>query len=731
MTDPACAQTESDSENRPSPDTVSPAAISSNTVSPDTISTDTVSPNTVSPNTASPVAVSPVAISPVAVSPVAVSLAAVSPNTASPVAVSPVAVSPADRPAGAARWRTYAKPVLGWLLIAVSIAYSFQWGRDYRKWAFEYTAPIRFVWDIERGYFWGRQVAAHGYLNLYDTMAGQGPRDPLWLDYAPLRLAAMGMWGRWTTEHFPRQDQWREGYDLHWPILTFNTAIAAFGSVGIFLLIYTWRRKSRQPAFRRRTRLERWFARTVLRRPIAPIEAPELAPDPKPISSLYGAVPALIGALLFWFNPAVVLSSHGWPTWDMWVIPFYIWGILLAVWDFWFIAGVVIAIGAMFKGQQFFVAPIFLAWPLLQGRVGPPVRWAIGLLFGIGLLAAPWLVSYKPMVGEQLPRILDHTAIAWVVGTVLAAALMWLGWRWPRSRNTDPAKFRRIWLTQLALRSLLTLGCALLVFWPWLRVGYRDNVALPIALTALLLTAAGLLRWRSQWYVWAACLGASLLFCIPLFHGSSAWADCSFGYGTRHWPGMIMGQTSNLGGILKERYHWEDVMETVYTIEPDTLMGWPTEAMEIPMREFLFGLFVLSMVPCIVGVALQHSRRDPRFLLAITAPWLVFFAFPPQVHERYLLFAAGVGMVAAGVSVGSTLLALFLTLVTFIMTIHVMLSNRNWPKFGADISPDFPRQFHNFIFGTYPDIGWAVLLATLIFIYWAIAPSPGRKRLRG
>ena len=54
---------------------------------------------------------------------------------------------------------------------------------------------------------------------------------------------------------------------------------------------------------------------------------------------------------------------------------------------------------------------------------------------------------------------------------------------------------------------------------------------------------------RLAGYCFAAGMGASLLLCMIAFHGSRAWADCSWGFGTYHWEWMVMGQTSNLPGL--------------------------------------------------------------------------------------------------------------------------------------------------------------------------------------
>ena len=60
----------------------------------------------------------------------------------------------------------------------------------------------------------------------------------------------------------------------------------------------------------------------------------------------------IIAALFFWFDPALIWNAHCWPQWDSWVLPFFLWAIVAASWDCWFIAGALIAAGADLPGQM-------------------------------------------------------------------------------------------------------------------------------------------------------------------------------------------------------------------------------------------------------------------------------------------------------------------------------------------------------------------------------------------
>jgi hypothetical protein len=140
-----------------------------------------------------------------------------------------------------------------------------------------------------------------------------------------------------------------------------------------------------------------------------------------------------------------------------------------------------------------------------------------------------------------------------------------------------------------------------------------------------------------------------------------------------------------------------------------------------------------------VGVGLQARRKDRRMLVALATPWLIFFSFPVQIHERYLLFAAGVSAICIGQSVGMALLGCFLTFVTTVMTLNVMFDHGDLAAFGQKLAEQFPRlcspssanTIYGYIQGTHPDIGWGVLVATGVFLWISVTPGgPRRKKVQ-
>jgi hypothetical protein len=99
----------------------------------------------------------------------------------------------------------------------------------------------------------------------------------------------------------------------------------------------------------------------------------------------------MIGALLLWINPALLWNGHCWPQWDVWMVPFFLGAVLLACVDWWFAAGLCVAIGACLKGQILLGAPVLLLWPLFSLRLGAAFRLVCGFVFALAMIALPWM----------------------------------------------------------------------------------------------------------------------------------------------------------------------------------------------------------------------------------------------------------------------------------------------------------------------------------------------------
>jgi hypothetical protein len=599
----------------------------------------------------------------------------------------------------------FGKPFLLWTFIAVLASVSAIEGWALRRWVWDITDPLRFTPDTERHCYWALETTGpEGFLNQYEKMAIQTRRWDIFLDYVPLRLLVMQRWGVYLRSHFPDiasdrpENAYQRSYEFSAPLLRFNAAMDGLAAICAFFVTRHWVRQGR--------------------------------------SNQYAGIwQGLIAGLLIWFNPAILLSAYAWPTWDSWIIPMFLLAALLASMDWWFCSGVALAIGAMLKGQQLAIAPVFVLWPLLQGRVGASFKWCIGLLFGMAIIASPWLVTYLPAdalnAARQvqqtswpvdypsnlfaISRAIDWPAILWIVGILSVISLA-------------PKFLRRFsYLTAAAI--------FLAVTWPWFLSRNHSSWPLSLFLAGMLIIAVLKLRPSRQPFILAATAGASLLLCMSLFHASNSWWTCGFVFGADRWHWFAETLTDNLPGLLLERYGWSKdpdvIIMTLAAIPrhwPTFLTRWqywPAVTVDLTAKTVFNTIYIVMLLVSCIGVSLQARRNDRRMLLALVTPWLVFFVFPAEVHGRYSLFFAGISAICIGESIGMFLLNLFFTALA---TIHILddllqagdasgWSRLLWARYPNLFSYDCADRLYRFLEGTHPDLAWALFLATGIFLY--------------
>ncbi len=247
-------------------------------------------------------------------------------------------------------------------LIAITsftLAYGFQLRIDLYNW----TSTIHHD-DLYGARRRGQIIAREGIFSIYDRIAEDSRLEYAGIDYAPLRVLTIGRWTQWFELNHP-DERWTTRYEHVYPLLMMNTICELVSAITIFLLIYHWLNRIR----------------------------------PADSSWMYGLSTALIGALLFWFNPALLWNAHCWPQWDVWLVPFFLLSVYLSSKNYWFSAGVSIAIGTFFKGQILLVAPLLLLWPIFQLRWREPIRLISGFVTGSLLIALPWMGSGPTAAG--------------------------------------------------------------------------------------------------------------------------------------------------------------------------------------------------------------------------------------------------------------------------------------------------------------------------------------------
>lgn len=250
---------------------------------------------------------------------------------------------------------------------------------------------------------------------------------------------------------------------------------------------------------------------------------------------------------------------------------------------------------------------------------------------------------------------------------------------------------------------------------PWTLTSHGD---IAFASSGAIL-AAFILIYRRGWKRPLAQFLAALVLVAPVWltpkilNGDLSWLVLPYEYGPIKHPEMGAYGTSNLATLLHEQWGWE----AEETVELPLPFG---HTLEPTMRQLLTGIYAICLMACGVAAGLHWRRRDPRFLLACYAPWVLFFALLPYLNQRYLLWASGFFPLLIPLGVGMTLLGAIVTLSGCVMLLDIMCN------FNGS-NPDLRTMLH----GTYPGLGFVILLIAAVFLYNSLTGFGRRSRPAG
>src|SRR5437868_11298867 len=464
---------------------------------------------------------------------------------------------------------------------ALLVVALFLGGVQLRRWIGESTRHVRYQHDIVNAFYWGSETLketrrlspdestansftgfCRGYFALYDRVKDRAYQSDYGLDYPPLRLLVMAIWAKEVRNQFPGVD---DGHPkLVNPLLKINLLCELLSAVAIFFLV-----------------------RLCVQRCSRTTRASLLPGLPlRDRASICG----LAAASVAWLEPSMILDAHGWPQWDVWILPFYLFAALAALKNRWFLCGSLLAAGAMFKGQLLFVAPFFVLWPLWQKLWNRALRVLAGFAATTAMIASPWLL---------------RTPAAWVALVAVTGASSFLFLRWK-------GRYSSAWIGGIT-------GCA------------------------------------------AFAIGA-------LTGGSFAWLKVGFLYGSEHYPYLVISSCYNLPSLLS-KLGWS-------LKDPFCSVHFGSLDFHLTLQWTLRLLYLGALTVCAYGAAQQVRNRDPRVLIAITAPWLLMFTLLGQMHERYFVWGAVVSAVALGVSLRLSIIHFILSAASTAMIVHVMLTDK-------------------------------------------------------
>jgi hypothetical protein len=326
------------------------------------------------------------------------------------------------------------------ILTGLFVVALFLGGLQIRRWIGENTRHVRYQHDIVNAFYWGSETLKEarrlspdeatakswagfyrGYLGLYDRIKETAYDNDYALDYAPLRLLVMAIWTKQVRDQFPKVDS--DHPKLVNPLLKINTVCELLSAAAIFFLVRTCVLRSSREHWR-------WLRSLSLER--------------------RASICGLAAASVAWLEPSMILDAHGWPQWDVWILPFYIFAALSALKDRWFWCGCLLAAGAMLKGQLLFVAPFFLLWPLWQKR------WASALCVLAGFTAT-WAVIVSPW--------LLRTGAAWLAIAAIACVTLLLLVRYKLA-------YRGAWFAGIVGCATFVIGAFTRGSFAWFEIGF-------------------------------------------------------------------------------------------------------------------------------------------------------------------------------------------------------------------------------------------------------------------
>lgn len=638
-----------------------------------------------------------------------------------------------------------------WTLIATVGLFA---GLLLRDWTWRQTEPIRFRGDISNALNVGRETVlgatefrrgepptAAGwaalwrtYLNRYDAeyarvMPGLGEESVAPIryrfDYPPGRLLIASAWAKQVVQEVPPGQTRPRGLAVSYddafvaPLRYVNIGHELAAALATFLL-------TRRILLNAKRRL---FTSELL---------------------------AVLAGLLVWFNPALILNAHGWPQWEAWVLPYTLLAAYFALIDRWIVAGVLLAAGAMLKGQVLMFLPLLPLWAVFSWRWGALLRLASGFFATTALLMSPWLLrDALPAIWAVGGAVLFAAFIARIrsrrsqFGIVALAALV--GWLCSPLLGAQPrsallivagvATFLAV-VVYLVRRSLMNAaalaviasGFALLLpaalaaslghapprwltaampKWTFASPFTLDADAIQLVLGGLCAIGgvALLARRRAALPATLAMFAALVFFAGASFDGSFAWLHV--GFQTIRYDELVMGRVSNLAAIL-QRFYGLTVNTPVsdFGLLPEPLLLSP----------FLKSIAMIGLALSALALAIQVRRKDANALISFAAAWTLLYAFLPQMHERYLTWAAVVSAMLIARGVGGLLIHLALTAIQFAMMLLAMSTTDGRGE-----------QFESLAWwiavfsGMQPAIGYVVITLAMVLLVWSFRRSAPRE----
>jgi hypothetical protein len=136
-------------------------------------------------------------------------------------------------------------------------------------------------------------------------------------------------------------------------------------------------------------------------------------------------------------------------------------------------------------------------------------------------------------------------------------------------------------------------------------------------------------------------------------------------------------------------------------------------AIDLDIQQFCALIYFTTVLLCTIAAAMHMRRRDPRFLLALAAPWVLFTTLLTQMTARYTVLPAVIGSSLIAISAEMSLLAFFQTVLACTMLGNQMML----------LEPSTSPVALSITQPTHPALGWAMMLVAAIYLVSVMIPS--------
>src|SRR5262249_17944749 len=149
-------------------------------------------------------------------------------------------------------------------------------------------------------------------------------------------------------------------------------------------------------------------------------------------------------------------------------------------------------------------------------------------------------------------------------------------------------------------------------------------------------------------HIYAFSVALIILLLIPLHGVSTAWFTRGFEFGAEHNKQMYGQATYNVLALLQPIMRWPK--SSMYEFTDLPMIG------SITTRTLMGSIHLALLLACGFAAARHHRNNDPRFLLAISLPWLLFYMLLTQMFSRYLTYFAALSALLPALGAGPALL---------------------------------------------------------------------------